>query len=188
MKAPKNRNTHFYCFNEKGECDLPTLNQIDEAYSDGVEPVLFLDSNVCLNIIKLVDKGRYATNYNKDKVVNLKEYISKTGMNINAMFSVMELCQNNGVFDPDKAADFKYRIDFFKQIPLKYFKRFDYDYMRDFYIYKNVNFGHNDNWFGIEPKILFSYCTLLKIRSLALKGVAKRHAKQTYQNQIGRYQ
>lgn len=177
MKAPKDKNATYYCFNENGECNLPSKTEIKNLKTKGIEPIVFLDSNVCLNIIKIVDKGRNATNCNKNKVFKLKEYLDKTGIEIHGLFGLMELCQKEGILDTQKMTDFKLRLDFFKQIPLKYFKRFDYEFDRDFILYDTPNFKENNNWYGLEEKILFSYCSLLKIREIGLrKGVSKKNA------------
>lgn len=67
----------YSCFSEQGEVKLPSQEEISKKISAGIEPVIFLDSCVCLHIIKVVDYGRQATGVNQLCIVTLKEYLSK---------------------------------------------------------------------------------------------------------------
>lgn len=89
----------------------------------------------------------------------------------------MELCMSSGSFDKNKFRDFKYRMDFFQQVSLKTFKQFHYNFHRDFFIFKDPVSGMTSNYEHIFTLLKESYCALLKIRSLALKGLSKSHAE-----------
>jgi len=168
----------FYCFNETGQCSLPSKSEVLELKQKGIKPVAFLDSNVCLNIIKLVDYGKNATNCNRRKTLHLKENISKSDIRINGLFGILELCEKDGHFLNDKYRDFKYRLDFFEQIPNKHLNKGNYDFRRDFHLMKEVPDFANANSFYEKLSILqLSYCCLLKIRQLALKSTKKNNAK-----------
>ncbi len=50
------KSTYSYkCFDQKGETNLPSNQLIEEFYQEKIEPVIFLDSCVCLHIIKVID-------------------------------------------------------------------------------------------------------------------------------------
>ena len=168
----------YSCFSEKGECPLPSQEFIDECIRDSIEPIIFLDSCVCLHIIKVVDYGKNATNINFSKILALKEYMEKhPKIRINPFFALMELCNQTGILDKQKLLDFKARIDFFEQIPLKIFKKFNYDFLRDMFVFKNFSNLPDKALDAFEPILMNSYCALLKIRSIALGGVTKNKAE-----------
>ncbi|TDX87311.1 hypothetical protein [Epilithonimonas xixisoli] len=170
--------TSYSCFSEKGECPLPPQEFIDECLKDGIEPVIFLDSCVCLHIIKVVDYGKDATNVDFSKIIALKEYLEKhPEIKINPFFALMELCNQTGVLDKQKLLDFKSRIDFFEQIPLKVFKKFKYDFFRDMFVFKDFSKLPDNALDAFYPILMNSYCALLKIRSIALGGVTKSKAE-----------
>ncbi|MBO9676307.1 MAG: hypothetical protein J7577_22895 [Sphingobacteriaceae bacterium] len=174
----KSINPHYSCITEKGKCNLPDNEFIEDYLSKGVEPVVFLDSCVCLHIIKVVDHRRAAKNVDFSKIIALKEYIEKNPkVKINEFFALLELCSRDGVIDKEKLQDFKLRMDFFKQIPLKVFTKFKYDINRDLIVFRNVADRLDKPLEAIDQILSNSYCTLLKIRSLALKGLSKRTAK-----------
>lgn len=166
----------YYCFSEKGEIELPTSEEINSLSNCGIEPVIFLDSCVCLHIVKVVDYGRKATNLDFTRLIKLKEYISINKVHISPLFGVLELCSRNGSFNNDKFWDFKYRIDFFEQIPLREFKKFRYNYHRDFIIFKKKNEEMPNPFIAIQPALSNTYCALLKIRLLALRGTSRKNA------------
>lgn len=170
MKYSVEMSTTYYCFSEKGEIELPTQDEIDNLITKGVKPVIFLDSCVCLHIIKVVDYAKKATNVDLARIIHLKEYLEEKSISISPFFGLLELCMKNGLLDEQKHWDFRQRIKFFEQIPLKAFKKFKYDFSRDFFLLKE------------HPKLVSppmasflnnTYCALLKIRELALNGLSK---------------
>ena len=170
----------YYCFNETGQCNLPSKIDVSRYKLKGTKPVAFLDSNVCLNIIKLVDYGKKATNCNRHKILRLKEHISKSDMRINGLFGILELCEKEGRFLNDKFRDFKYRLDFFEQIPNKYLNKGIFDFHRDFHLIKDVrDFENADSFYENLSILRMSYCSLLKIRKLALKSTKKNNAESS---------
>ena len=175
----KNINVSYSCFSEKGECSLPSKEFNEECYSKGIEPVIFLDSCVCLHIIKVVDYGKNAKNVDFLKIIALKEYLAKhPEIKLNPFFALMELCNSKGILDKDKLLDFKTRIDFFEQIPLKIFKRFKYNFLRDTLIVRNFSNLSENALDSFYPILMNSYCALLKIRSIALGGLSKNKAEK----------
>lgn len=167
----------YTCFCESGQTDLPEINELLTTIQSNVEPVIFLDSCICLNIIKVVDYGKKATNIDFSKIISLKEYLSKKPVKINPFFGLLELCLKDGNFDKIKFRDFKHRLDFFQQIPLKEFKKFKYNFNRDYLIFKDISIDLPNPYKGIAPSLMNSYCALLKIRSLAKISLTKETAE-----------
>lgn len=168
----------YSCFSEKGECTLPSQEFIDECFGNSIEPVIFLDSCICLHIIKVVDYGKDARNVDFSKIIVLKEYLERhPGVKINSFFALMELCNQGGILDKQKLLDFKSRIDFFEQIPLKIFKKFKYNFLRDMFIFKDFSNLPDNALDAFYPILMNSYCALLKIRSIALCGLTKNKAE-----------
>lgn len=168
----------YNCFSEKGQTELPVAEEILSAIQSGVEPTIFLDSCVCLHIIKVVDYGKRATNIDLSKVLSLKKYLHDNQIKLSPFFGLLELCWKNGNFDFSKFKDFKYRIDFFRQIPLKVFRSFRYDFNRDYYILKDIPSDLDYPNDLVEPPLINSYCALLKMRSLAKNGLSKETAEE----------
>src|SRR5690606_33148219 len=136
-----------------------------------IEPIIFLDSCVCLHIIKVIDHGKLAKNVDFSRILALKEYIEKhPDIRINPFFAFLELCSQKGTFDKEKFQDFKLRIDFFEQIPLKIFKKFQYDFHRDILVVRNLSNINENPLEAVNQILKNSYCTLLKIRSIAMRG------------------
>lgn len=96
---------NYYCFNEKGETNLPDNFELKKLKGSGLKPVIFLDSCVCLHIVKLIDHKKKAGEINKLRILNLKEYYSKHDIQINPLFGLMELSQEDNNFDKEKFWD-----------------------------------------------------------------------------------
>jgi hypothetical protein len=172
------KDSTYCCFSEQGETQLPSNDEINDIILSEIEPVIFLDSCVCLHIINVVDYGRNAKNIDLGKIIGLKEYLAKhPNIKISPFFALLELCGKDAALDETKLWDFKSRIDFFEQIPVKVFKRFTYDYTRD-YLTLNRSGKLNNPYKAIEPLLKNSYCALLKIRSLAIKSLTKATAEK----------
>ncbi|ABG60187.1 hypothetical protein CHU_2945 [Cytophaga hutchinsonii ATCC 33406] len=154
---------------------LPEIKQLNSIIQSGIEPVIFLDSCVCLHIIKVVDYGKRATNVDISKIISLKEYISEHPIKINPFFGLLELCLKDDTFNVNKFRDFKHRIDFFDLIKVNDFKKFKYDFNRDYHIFNNEQIELPSTLEGIDS-LKNSYCALLKIRSIAKKGLTKHKA------------
>jgi hypothetical protein len=170
--------TTYSCFSEKGETELPEIDELESILQSEVEPIIFLDSCVCLHIIKIVDYGKRAANIDFSKIIALKEYLSNNPININPFFGLMELCLKNEFFDVDKLRDFKHRIDFFEKIPLKEFKKFKYDFDRDYFIIKDIASDLPNPFEAFQPSLMNSYCALLKMRSLAKISLTSETAEK----------
>lgn len=174
-----NKTIAYNCFSENGEVALPNRTFINQCFEQDIQPVVFLDSCICLNIIKIVDYKRSAKNVDFTKIIAIKEYMENhPDVSISPFFGFIELCSRDNIFDTKKFQDFKYRTDFFFQIPLKEFKKFKYDFHRDFFISTNVFQPPKNLLSSLQTIFKTSYCALLKIRSLALKGVSKNSAEK----------
>ncbi|WP_367867580.1 hypothetical protein [Pedobacter sp. WC2423] len=172
------KNSKYNCFTEKGQSDLPDNEFIKDCFQKGIEPVIYLDSCVCLHIIRVIDHRRSAENVDFSKIIALKEYIDKhPDIKISPFFAFLELCTKNGAIDKEKFQDFKLRIDFFEQIPLKVFRKFKYDFHRDIFVFRNIADILGNPLEVVDQVVNNSYCTLLKVRSLALNGLTKNMAE-----------
>lgn len=183
MKSSTGKNT-YGCFSEKGASQLPLQEEITARLTDGIEPIIFLDSCVCLHIVKVVEYGKKATGVDLQRIIALKEYLSKSqGIRINPVFGFMELClKSDGRFDREKFRDFKYMMDFFEQVPLKAFRQFSYDFRRDMAIFRDPTANMQDQYNEILALLKKTYCSLLKIRRMAQLGTAKAQAEQNLED------
>ncbi|EKT3967482.1 hypothetical protein NTJ12_002573, partial [Flavobacterium psychrophilum] len=166
--------SNYYCFSEKGEVLLPNDLEINNSIQKGVRPIIFIDSCVCLEIIKLVDYGKKATDINKEKILNLKEYIHKNNIELSPLFGIMELCSRKEIFDVQKFWDFKHRIDFFLLIPFKNLKQMNYDFKRDYIKFKDDNLSLGNPYSEIKSIQFNTYSSLLKIRLIAKESLLKK--------------
>lgn len=172
-------NSYYNCFSEKGYCDLPDNEFIKNCFEQEVEPVIFLDSCVCIHIGKVIDHKRLARGIEISKIIALKQYIHKhPDVKINPFFALLQLCSKNGVLDKGKFKNFKLRIDFFVQIPLKRFMKFNYDFHRDILVLRNPDNILGNPLGAVDQVVSSSYCALLKIRRLALNGLTKNMAEK----------
>lgn len=168
----------YYSFNEKGESELPSKEKISLLKNEGINSVVFLDSCVCLNIVKVIDQKDKAPNVDQNKLVNFKNYISESQIQMSSQFGLMELCFKEGKFDEEKFWDFKDRIDFFEQMPKTDFEELKYDYNRDYSIAKYPPLQKSGPYYGLEKVFLYTYASLLKTRELALRGLSKNIAEK----------
>jgi len=168
----------YHSFTEQGYKRLPDNDEISELFKDNIEPVLFLDSCVCINIVKVVDYKRKATNANIQKVINLKKYISKNNLKVRPMFGLIELSYKNGNYNIQKYWDFCNRIKFFEEIPLKHFLSFKYDFFKEFYVLQTPELNLESTFKSLEYFFLNTYCSLLKIRAISLNGLSKNKAEK----------
>jgi hypothetical protein len=166
-------------FNEKGECCLPSATEIAEMKAQSLNPTIFIDSCVCLHISKLVDHKRNAKNIDREYLLKLNEYITKTGIKLSPFFALIELSTNTGEFSVEKYKDLMERVDFFNQIPPKHLKKFNYNFNTDYFIINDVEITKPTvPYLGLDLFYLNTYCCLLKIRGLALRGLNKTVAEK----------
>lgn len=168
----------YHSFTEKGYKTLPKNNEISELSKNNIEPILFLDSCVCVNIVKVIDYKRKATNANIDKVINLKKYISKNNLKTKPTFGLLELSYENGNYNMGKYWDFNNRIAFFEEMPLKYFLNFKYDFLKNFHLLETPDINLKSTFESLEYLFLNTYCCLLKIRAISLNGLSKGKAEK----------
>jgi hypothetical protein len=168
---------NYHSFTEKGYKVLPDKQELLALLNDNIEPILFLDSCVCLDIVKVIDYKRKAINANIQKVINLKRYISSNNLKVRPMFGLIELSYENGHFNTKKYWDFRNRIRFFEEIPLKHFMSFKYDFNKDFFILNTPDLNLESTFKSLEYFFLNTYCCLLKIRAISLNGLSKAKAE-----------
>ncbi|MFC6101233.1 hypothetical protein [Olivibacter domesticus] len=169
----------YSCFSEKGEEALPSDAFINKFHQQDIEPIIFLDSCVCLHIVKVIDFEKFAKNVDFARIIALKEYLERhPNIKISPFFALLELCSQKGEFDKEKLQDFKLRIDFFEQIPLKIFKSFKYDFRRDVFVFRNIPDLKKNPLSIVNPVLKNNYCALLKIRSISLNGLTKDKAEK----------
>ncbi|MHC5202186.1 hypothetical protein [Myroides sp. LJL119] len=170
--------TKYDCFDQKGETNLPDNQFIESLIKNDIEPIIYIDSCVCLHIIKVIDHKKKAKNINFERIISLKEYLIKhPSIQINPFFALLELCYLKTGYDSKKMFELKLRIDFFIQLPLKSLKSFQYDFHRDIVIKKDLSKEKFNSLEAVDQIIKNTYCTLLKIRSIALKKLTKQKAE-----------
>lgn len=167
----------YFSFTEKGKEGLPSQEEITFFLKDNTEPVVFLDSCVCLDIVKIIDHKKKAQNASKEKVMNLKKYLSISKLRIKPMFGLMELCYDQDRFNERKFWDFNNRIRYYEEIPLKYFQGFKFDFNRDFFLLYTPDLKLQITFQALESFFLNTYCSLLKIRELSINGLSKAKSK-----------
>ncbi len=170
-------NNSYGCFSEQGECNLPDIEEINSIIDRGLTPTIFADSCVCIHIIKLIDHKKNAKNVDFIKILMLKEYLTKHLIKLDPFFGILELSIRNTNLDEEKLKDFYYRIDFFSQLPIKSFRKLDFDFHRNYFLVKEIGSGLPNIYKALEPSLKNSFCALLKIRSLALKNLSKNSAE-----------
>jgi hypothetical protein len=94
------------------------------------------------------------------------------------MFGLFELSYNDGDFNIKKYWDFKNRIKFFEEIPLKHFLAFKYDFLRDFFVLSTPEVDLKSSFNSLEYIFLNAYCSILKIRAISLNGLSKNKAEK----------
>lgn len=170
--------SNYFVVDENGESELPTFLQAQESRRNGRRPILFLDSSVCMEIVRFVDYKRKA-NVDRYKLLHFHTYIRKNKSEVTPLLGLIELCTNKETFqiDEKKFIDFKHKIDFWKELPAKMINGYNFDYDRDYFIYKDINLREYRSVEIFRPMLLQSYCCLLKIRYLAIThGLNKKVA------------
>jgi hypothetical protein len=174
----------YYTLYEKGETTFPSQLDIQEFEKHGIQPMLLLDSSICLDSVIFADYKRKAK-VDKTKLINYLEYVHKTPIEIISFLGILELCHNQQTMeiDIDRFRDFKNRINFLEQLPLKIINSCQFDFQRDYKILNKLNFETN-SIDTFKPLLLNTYCCLLKIRELSLNGLGKEKAKKNIENYI----
>ena len=171
--------TYFY-FNNNGECSLPNQELISQIKSKNEEPLLIMDSSVCLDIVKYIDKKTLPLK-DEERIISLFKYLNDSDIGINESWGVLELCHNSNLLTIDKLKfrDYTGRIVYSLQLPIDILisKKFD---LIDKVIETEENILGDIS--VLEPLLVSSYCSLLKIRSLALNGLSKQKAKKNFFN------
>jgi hypothetical protein len=172
-----NKQTYF-SFTEKGKEDLPSKEEILYLESENTRPIIFIDSCVCLDIVKTINYRNKVQSITREKVLHLKEYLTDSKIRLKPMFGLIELCYEQGRFNEKKFWEFNNRIKYFEDIPLKYFHGYKYNFDKDFFLLFTSDLGLQSTFNALESYYLNAYCALLKIRALALKGLSKTMAKR----------
>lgn len=172
----------YHTFNEKGETSFPTDIELIENLNRGTEPVLILDSCVCLELVKFADYKNKA-NVDKKKIIHFLDYIHSKKVETICFLGLLELCHDpiSMTFNENKFVDFKNRIDFLELIPLKYIHSCQFDFQRDYHINSKISFDTN-SISAFNPLIMTTYCCLLKIRELSKKGLKQVDAKRNIES------
>lgn len=170
-------NTYF-TFNEKGARPLPEQAEIEFLRREGFEPILVLDSNICLDMVKYANYAQKAT-INKKKLLHFLDYLRSTGLRTFQILGLLELSHDRErmIWNHNKFMDLKYKIDFLEQIPLKVVNKGTFDFQRDYRIMRRPVFS-SQSMNAHSPLLYCSYAHLLKIRQIARKGLGKKLARR----------
>lgn len=167
-----------YCYvDQHGDRTLPSKHEISEIRNNGLTPLLILDSNICLDIIKLVSHKTNAR-IDKKRLFNLLEYVQKTKIEITPLTGLIELCYNTSSFqiNEEKFWDMNNKIDFVKSFPIKFLKKCDFDYAKNYRLHDTPKLQKNDIE-SFKPMLNTSYACLLKIRDISLNGMKINQAE-----------
>lgn len=164
---------------ELGRTNLPDKAEISRLLAEkGQKVTLLLDSSVCLDIVDLIRKKRYSQ-ADKTKVFNLIEYAQKTKVHWTPICALIELCYDRESFEikEDKLWDFKNKLDFAFEYPLKLLKKFEYDYETNYVILEKRRLSIN----SIKPlteNLNCYYAALLKMRAIAMLNIKQEMAEK----------
>ncbi|MAE84919.1 MAG: hypothetical protein CMB80_19435 [Flammeovirgaceae bacterium] len=169
----------FHFLSDLGKVSLPTKVEIETLEAKNKELVfLILDSSVSLEIANLT-KHRKRAKVEKNAIFHLIEYIQKNSVKQTPIFALTELCYDRGTYDilEDKLWDIKNRLDFAFQYPIKRFKRLDFDYDTEYYIFDKPELLSRSISSFTENLNMY-YAGLLKIRQIADNGLKKEQAEK----------
>jgi hypothetical protein len=158
---------------------LPTKQELANIKSERNEDVLLvLDSSVCLDIINLI-RNKQSARVDKQKVFNLIEYVQKNKVKTTPVLALSELCYDRNSFKllEDKMWDFKNKIDFAFDFPIKLLKRYEYDYETNYFVFRKPELRRT----SIEPyveQLNLYYAALLKIREISKCGLKSQLAEK----------
>ena len=79
---------HFHYLSELGEIALPNQQKLTEISEKNEQPIIILDSCVCLDIITLI-KHKKSARVDKIKIFNLREYIQKNNIDVTKSFGFL---------------------------------------------------------------------------------------------------
>ncbi|ADR23464.1 hypothetical protein MATR_26840 [Marivirga tractuosa] len=175
---------HFHYLSELGEIALPNQQKLTEISEKNEQPIIILDSCVCLDIITLI-KHKKSARVDKIKIFNLIEYIQKNNIEAIPIFALIELCYDKSTFEiqEDKLWDIKNKIDFALKYPIKRLKKLNFDYNQNFIPSKNPKLLVT----SIAPlasNLNLYYAGLLKIREISNNGLKNELAEKNIQKFI----
>lgn len=160
----------YKCFTEKGESTLPNDKELIDLALTGRKPLIFIDTNVCLHIARYIDHKKNAKDIDKNKIWNLKKYIEKYDVELSPFLALLELAYKEDKFDENKLWDFNDRISFYKLIPFKLLRNYSFDFNINFIPDSKPNLDIFKDQFSLESFYYLTYCSLLKIREIALRN------------------
>lgn len=169
----------FHFLSDLGKITLPSGVEIHNLQAEKDELVfLILDSSVSLDIANLT-KHKKNARVEKNAIFHLIEYVQKHAVKQTPLFALTELCYDRKTYDilDNKLWDIKNRLDFAFQYPIKRFKRLEFDYEKEYYIYDKPK-SLSQSISSFTENLNLYYAGLLKIREIANNGLKKENAEK----------
>ncbi|NMR35328.1 hypothetical protein HIO71_14165 [Chryseobacterium aquaticum] len=171
---------HFNFLSDLGKIDLLSKNELEmHFHKTGQWHLLVLDTSVCLDIVSLVKHGKNSK-AEKTKIFNLIEYSQKNDIEHFDFFALLESSYNRNTLEIqyDKFEDFQSILYFAFNIPIKKFRRLDFDFYRDFHIKVEEKLDENFMRSLVESRLNPYYAGLLKICEIAQSGLSHSKAEK----------
>jgi hypothetical protein len=171
---------HFNFLSDLGKIELLPKKELEQHYREtGQCHLLVLDTSVCLDIVSLVKHGK-DSKADKAKIFNLIEYAQKNDIEHFDFFALLESSYDRTTLDIryDKFNDFQSMIYFAFNIPIKKFRRLDFNFYRDFHITIDEKLDENFMRSLVETRLNPYYAGLLKICEIAQSGLSHSKAEK----------
>lgn len=158
---------HFNFISDFGKIKLPSQSELDKYSKEGENIILVLDSCVCLDIVNFI-KWKDKSKFDKSKIFELIEYAQKHKIKHFSLYALVD--RETVELQSEKFIDFKNKIAFAFQIPIKKLKKFDFNF--DDYIFNNYSMANNPILnLLIDERVNIFYAGLLKICEISQKGL-----------------
>ena len=166
---------HYKYFNKNGECNLPFIQEIIGARLRGSQHFLILDSNVCFDIIQVVNK-KVLNEPNLTALTSFFGYLEKHPIDVGGAFGIYELALGKLIYDEDsinKYYDFQNKLMFGLDLNIDQIRN------RNFNYYPKQNLDKHIESSFISESIKRSYVSLLKMRAIGIRnGINKKNASK----------
>lgn len=174
---------NYFYLSDLGRTQLPSNGEISNFLEkENMYVLLNLDSSICLDIVNFV-RHKKAARINKNKVLNLIEYVQKHDVEPTAIFALTELCYDRKTFaiQEEKFWDFKNKMDFVFKYPYKLLKKYEFDYEINYHVFKKQEL-QKKSIEAIIDQLNIYYAALLKIRELAKANLGREFAEKNILN------
>lgn len=162
----------YNCINETGLVDYPSEIELKSLKSNGVLPIVVLDSCVCFDIIKFVENNKRLNEIDIEKVQSFLCYQKESKIDVLGSFGVLELSLQGKKFalDEEKFVDFGNLLMTGLKLSAEEIR------LRQIGKIERQDWEIQHNHFSFLNLLKHSYVSLLKLRSLAQQELGGRFA------------